>query len=201
MGRTKRKPITEKGNTDKPESGADQAVPSTLFQYHFTGLIKEDTFTTFSLFLRRASLELPKDGKLEILISSPGGSFNYCLAAFDMIRHMSQQVTTIIAGNADSCATVLFLAGDRRLVMPNGAATFHEPSKKKPAEEDINVSESARLVKDLKYSFDKLLRIICNRTGIEYQVLKKFCKDITTLSATELVKHGFAHKVLRPKKP
>lgn len=211
MDRTKRKPRQKKGedlqqvtvneNADKPESGASVSEPSTIFQYHFTGVIKEDTFTAFSLFLRRASIELPKDGELEVLISSVGGSFNYCMAAFDMIRHMSQRVTTIIAGNADSCATVLFLAGDRRLVMPEATATFHEPSMKKPAEEDINVSESARMAKDLKDSFKKLLKIICKRTGIERLVLKKFCEDITTLSAKKLVKYGFAHKVLRPKKP
>lgn len=200
MGRTKRKP-SQRESENLQESAGSASDSSAIFQYHFTGLIREESFVPFSLFLRRASLELPQDGNLEVFISSSGGSFNYCMAAFDMIRHMSQQVTTMITGNADSSATVLFLAGDRRLVMPNATATFHEPSMKKPAEEDINVSESARMAKNLKASFDKILEIICSRTGMEHSVLKKFCEDITTLSAEELVKYGFAHKVLVPEKP
>lgn len=200
MGRIKRKP--SRGESKNLQQTAVSASDSSaIFQYHFTGQIREESFVPFSLFLRRASMELPKDGELEILISSSGGSFNYCMAAFDMIRHMSQRVTTTIAGNADSCATVLFLAGDRRLVMPNATATFHEPSMKKSAEDDINVNESARIAKDLKDTFEKLLKIICKRTSIEYPTLKKFCKDITTLSAEELVKYGFTHKILQPEKP
>lgn len=181
------------------ENGQESEPP--MFQYHFVGPIREETFAAFSHFLRQASVHLPEEGKIEIFITSPGGSFNYCLAAYDMIRQMSQEVTTIIAGNADSCATILFLAGDRRLILPNATAGFHEPSWTPDAETGLNTSESAKMAKDLQYTFDKILSIICERTRIKRPHIKRLCEEVTSLSAKELLKYGFAHKIIKPKKP
>lgn len=191
----------EARGTEEPEnteSGQESEPP--MFQYHFVGPIREDTFAAFSHFLRQASVQLPKEGEVEIYITSPGGSFNYCLAAYDMIRHMSQRVTTIIAGNADSCATILFLAGDRRLVLPNATAGFHEPSWTPDVETGFNTSESAKLAKNLHGTFDRILSIICERTRIKRPHIKRLCEEVTSLSAKELLKYGFAHKILKPKK-
>ncbi len=67
---------------------------------------------------------------LFVYVRSGGGSICSALAAYDHIRHMSKRVRviTIAEGHIASCATLLFLAGERRMATRHSTFLFHQLS-------------------------------------------------------------------------
>lgn len=61
-----------------------------------------------------------------IQISSSGGSSDHGLLAYNYLSQLNIPKTTIGMGNVDSAAVMIFLAGDKRLAMPNCRFLLHE---------------------------------------------------------------------------
>ena len=61
-------------------------------------------------------------------INSPGGSVKDGLAVYDVIRLMKSPVTTICIGMAASMGSILFLAADKRLMLPHSEIMIHDAS-------------------------------------------------------------------------
>lgn len=62
--------------------------------------------------LRKAT----KNDKVVIHINSPGGYIDSCLQIINSMKECKAEITTIIEGEACSAGSIIFLAGDERLV-------------------------------------------------------------------------------------
>ena len=58
---------------------------------------------------------------------APGGSVDSGLAIYDTIRMMSSPVTTVVAGMAASMGSIVFLAGEKRIMLPHSRLLIHDP--------------------------------------------------------------------------
>ena len=75
-------------------------------------------------------LFLDKDApgeEITICINSPGGEVVSGLAVYDTIRMLESPVRTVCIGTAASMGSILFLAGEKRLMLPHCKIMIHDP--------------------------------------------------------------------------
>lgn len=109
-------------------------------------------------------------------IFSPGGSVFYGLALYDTLRTVSEKghkVTTVIRGYAGSMASVIFLAGDVRLIGAESYIHQHEPSLYGVGGRATELSADAKFGERL---YDKMARIYADRTGMTERAFKNRTK-------------------------
>ncbi len=83
----------------------------------------DETFNFHSLFetLRKAT----KEDKIIIHINSPGGYIDSCLQIINSMKECSAEITTIIEGEACSAGSIIFLAGNKRIVREHSLMMCH----------------------------------------------------------------------------
>ncbi len=182
---------------EEASADAEEVRPARAY-YHLVADIDDESTRLLSETLLSAKAE--PDCKIEILITSGGGNPDCAFALYDLIRSLPNEVTTVAAGNADSAATIIFLAGDIRVMMPNASILLHTPI--------ANLSGQKFRLQDIKYMyenmeslFEHILEVVASRTGVDLETLKEFCHQNKDLTAKEAVEFGFAHKIgYEPKK-
>ncbi|HLN77816.1 MAG TPA: ATP-dependent Clp protease proteolytic subunit [Nocardioidaceae bacterium] len=145
--------------------------------------------------LRQYGRMKPK-GPITLDIFSPGGSVMHGLALYDTLRTLSKQghpVTTVARGYAASMGSLLFLAGDNRLVGSEAQIMFHSLSAGTGGmlyemEDDIEFYRELN---------ERLFRIITGRSKITAEVLaKRTKKKDWWLGAKEAKKLGVATQIV-----
>jgi ATP-dependent protease ClpP protease subunit len=125
-------------------------------------------------------------------IFSPGGSVLHGLALYDTLRTLSEQghpVTTVLRGYAASMGSILFLAGDNRLMGAEGWAMFHTLSSMAIG----SLHEIEDEVAFCKRLQERLNGIILNRTKVTPALLEKKTKKTDWwVDTTEALKYGIA---------
>ena len=66
-------------------------------------------------------------GEITIYINSPGGSVIDGLALYDVMQALSCPIRTICMGMAASMASILFISGDKRCMLPHSKIMIHDP--------------------------------------------------------------------------
>ena len=117
-------PRNEAGEAAAPE----EATHAELLVYSVVGddMWEEDpvTATRFAKELRN----LKNAKSIAVRINSPGGSVFDGNAIYNALRAHPAKVTTHVDGHALSIASVIALAGDERVIAPNGVIMIHDPS-------------------------------------------------------------------------
>ena len=65
---------------------------------------------------------------ITLMISSAGGQVVPGFAAYNQLQMFPIQLTTYNIGSVSSIAAVIFLAGSRRIAVPNATFLFHSPA-------------------------------------------------------------------------
>lgn len=205
--------LTPKTNADKasaqllsallswvPKKEEPETEPSEeeMVFYHLASAVDQEQVKEISAVLYHGKTV---DAKSFLLyITSDGGSIDCGLAIYDMLRATSLRVTTVMAGACDSIASFIFLGGDRRLVSPHASALVHLPYITVHESISLDVSELKYWTADLENNFRRLKKIIRGQTNLSLKKFLAFCKEKRRLTATELVRYGFAHKIVKPSK-
>lgn len=137
------------------------------------------------------------ESEITLYINSPGGEVISGLAVYDYISAMKAPVRTVCIGTAASMGAILFLAGDKRQMLPHTRLMIHDPSY---GHHDIG----GRKTHEIQHELDKLneareslARIIANKTGKSIRTIYKLTANDTYYSAEEAVAFGLATEILR----
>ena len=65
--------------------------------------------------------------EITLYINSPGGEINSGIALYDCLCIMQAPVRTVCIGIAASMGALIFLAGDRRAMLPHTKLMIHDP--------------------------------------------------------------------------
>tara|TARA_B100001996_G_scaffold226107_1_gene174156 strand:- start:63 stop:641 length:579 start_codon:yes stop_codon:yes gene_type:complete len=76
------------------------------------------------LFLESEAPEKP----ISMYINSPGGLVSAGLAMYDTMQYIKCDVTTVCIGLAASAGSLLLMAGNKRISLPNSKIMIHQPS-------------------------------------------------------------------------
>lgn len=132
---------------------------------------------------------------LTLYLFSPGGSVLHGFALYDTLRTLSfegHEITTVIRGFAGSMASVVFLAGDRRLIGAESIIHQHEVSS-------VTYGKVSEMAEDTKFTQrlgDKIARIYNERTGMSIRAFKsKTVKKEWYAEAAEALELGIATEI------
>lgn len=136
----------------------------------------------------KEKLEEVETPNLLVRINSYGGSVSEGLAIYSLLNTFKGNVTTIVDGFACSAASVIFMAGQKRVVPENGLLMIHNAFTN--AEGDYN---------DLKKASEDLLKIqqpsvdiYCSKTGLSEEQIRNMMDEETWITSKEALSYGFA---------
>lgn len=125
---------------------------------------------------------------LTVRINSMGGSVSEGLAIYNLLNDFKGNVTTIVDGFACSAASVIFMAGDKRIVPESGLLMIHNAWGY--AEGDSNAMK--KYAEDLEKITQPSVNIYCSKTGLEESKVKEMMDDETWITSQEALELGFA---------
>ena len=119
-----------------------------------------------------------------LYIQSPGGELTYMWMLIDAIEQSQTPVYTVNIGLCASAATLIYLAGHKRFMMPYAKVLIHEghASMAGDANKIMNASESYK--KELKAMKDYILshtaipkQLLMKRRTDDWEIDAKFCLE------------------------
>jgi ATP-dependent Clp protease, protease subunit len=130
---------------------------------------------------------------ISLYINSPGGVVTSGLAIYDTIQYLKAPVSTICIGQAASMGAVLLAAGatGKRYALPNSRIMIHQGSGGfRGNTPDVEIQ-----VKEMLHLTDRLMHILANHTGQEYEKVRRDSERDYFLSAEEAKAYGVIDEV------
>lgn len=130
--------------------------------------------------------------ELNVRLNSPGGSVFDGVAIYNLLRQHPANITTTIDGIAASIASIIFQAGDRRVMAANGSYMIHDPWTMAYGSAD-DLRRQAEVLDKLA---DSLRTTYVNRSGLTAETVRELMSEETWFSATEALEAGFVDEVV-----
>lgn len=129
---------------------------------------------------------------INVYINSPGGLVGEGLAIYNTLRHSGKTITTYCEGIAASAASVVFMAGSRRIVSKESLFMIHAPWVQM-----VGNAEQMRLQADELDVFTKTMKAAyLDGTGVDEETLDKLIDgpnhEGTWMTGEETKEYGFA---------
>jgi ATP-dependent Clp protease protease subunit len=130
---------------------------------------------------------------ISLYINSPGGVVTSGLAIYDTMQYLKAPVSTICIGQAASMGAVLLAAGakGKRFGLPNSRIMIHQGSggfRGNTPDVEIQMREMLHLT-------DRLMKILAEHTGQEFDRVKKDSERDYFMSAEEAKSYGLIDEV------
>jgi len=155
-----------------------------------------DTDTMTSLIQQFMYLEQKEDGKpIYFFINSPGGSVIDGMALYDFIKLLHSPVITVCMGNASSMGALLFLAGERRVMLKHSKIMIHDASFGHAEFSGLKPDEIKERTEQLVKTCELLRRIVAERTGRSLEEVTEKMKTDSYFESDEAVEFGLATEV------
>ena len=104
-------------------------IEDTLLEESRVFLVGEiNANTSDELIQKLMHLDMKDLGEITLYINSPGGEVMSGLAVYDYIKIMKSPVKTVCVGDAASMGAIIFLAGEKREMLPHSRILIHDPS-------------------------------------------------------------------------
>lgn len=127
-----------------------------------------------------------------IYIMSDGGYMCYMWAMLDAMLTSKTPIITVNLGVAASAASLIYLAGSKRYMMPTANVIIHEGSTELAG--DANKVMDA--IKNYDSELAKMKSFILSRSNIPPRVLNKRRKDDWYIDAKTCLEYGVCHKIV-----
>ena len=136
------------------------------------------------------------DEEITLYINSPGGEVTSGLAVYDYIRMMKAPVRTVCTGLAASMGAILFLAGDKREMLPHTQIMIHDPSFGNASISGAKPAQIAEQLTSLKKTQKTLCDIIAEVTGKSLKAVQSKTRKDSFFGAEEALDYGLATKII-----
>jgi len=162
----------------------------------FFSLFEDEPMEAFTLVDLAVFLSANQNAtELEITIESGGGFVDEGFAIYDMLRETGKPITTI-AKQADSIASVIFLAGDVRKVYNNAQPVIHFPFIENLFVERATADELAVITKGISQMQNRIINLYEERTGANADALKVIMEKNEPITAATFMQLGFASELI-----
>lgn len=145
----------------------------------------QDATDAFSLKDALSAVDTPN---LTVRINSYGGSVSEGLAIYSLLSEFKGKVKTIVDGFACSAASVIFMAGQERVVPENGLLMIHNAWSY--AEGDSNVMK--KMAEDLEKITQPSVNIYVSKTGLSEEKVKEMMDREEWITSQEAFELGFS---------
>lgn len=125
---------------------------------------------------------------IDVYINSYGGSVAQGFAIYNLLKSHPAKITTICSGFACSIASIIFLAGDERIMQDASLLMIHNPFVMTVG----NANELRKQADDLDKMAQISVDIYCAATGLDEKAIKKMMDKETWITSKEACELGFA---------
>lgn len=129
---------------------------------------------------------------ITIYIMSDGGYMSYMWAMLDAMLTSQTPIITVNLGVAASAASLIFLAGSKRYMMPTSTVIIHQGS----TEVGGDASKVMDTIKNYDKEVAKMEKFILSRTQIPQRIMSKRRKDDWYIDAATCLEYGVCHKIV-----
>lgn len=150
----------------------------------------EDATDAFSL---KDALSMVDTPNLTVRINSYGGSVSEGLAIYSLLSDFKGHLKTIVDGFACSAASVIFMAGEERVVPENGLLMIHNAWTE--ARGDSNAMR--KVAEDLEKITQPSLNIYVSKTGQSEEKIKEMMDREEWITSKEAYELGFSTTQVR----
>ena len=158
------------------------------------GEINDESVYSLCRQLRQLQREGP-DGLITMFINSPGGEVSSGLALYDVMAGLSCPIRTVCLGTAASMASILFVAGTEREILPHGRVMIHDPLR--VMEGRVTALQLQEEGRQLMQTRETLCGILAQRTGRTLEEIYEKTRHDTYFNAEEAVAFGLATRVIQ----
>lgn len=137
--------------------------------------------------------------EITIYINSPGGCVSDGLAVYDIIQLLNSPIRTVCVGLAASMGAILFLAGDKRQMLPHSEIMIHDPSYNNADIGGQKPHEIQHRLDSLNETREMLAKIIADRTGKSLDEIYKVTAEDSYYKAKAAIEFGLATEIITPK--
>ena len=138
-------------------------------------------------------------GEITLYINSPGGEVISGLAVYDYIKVMKSPVRTVCIGDAASMGAIIFLAGEKREMLPHTRILIHDPSYGHLDVSGKKPHEIQRGVDSLNKVSETLAEIISEKTGKDVDEIYGITAEDNYFTAEEAIEFGLATDIFKGK--
>lgn len=132
------------------------------------------------------------EGKnLTVRINSYGGEVAQGLAIYNLLKSYSGEVTTLCDGFACSSASVIFMAGTKRLMPKSSLLMIHNAWTY--ASGDAN--ELRKVAEEIDKISQPSIEVYKSVSNLDEETIKQMMDDETWITAEEALSYGFATEI------
>ena len=163
-------------------------------------LVGEITPKTSNLLIQKLMYLDSKDlGEITLYINSPGGEVISGLAVYDYIKVMKSPIRTVCIGDAASMGAIIFLAGEKREMLPHTRILIHDPSYGHLDVSGKKPHEIQRGVDSLNKVRETLAEIISEKTNKSLDEIYGITAEDNYFTAEEAIDFGLATGIFKGK--
>lgn len=148
----------------------------------------ESDVTSFDFAKELQEIETPN---LNVRINSYGGSVASGLAIYNLIKSCGKNVTTIVDGFACSAASVIFMAGTKRVMPSTSLLMIHNAWSWGSG----NANDFRKMADDLDKITQPSIEAYKSVSTISEDEIKQLMDDETWITAEKALEYGFATDV------
>ena len=137
-------------------------------------------------------LQSIESDKINVHINSYGGDVSEGLAIYNVLKNSKSKVVTYCDGFACSAASVIFMAGDERIMNSASLLMIHNAWTYAAG----NANEFRKQAEDLDKITQASINAYLNRVNITEDEVKNLMDEETWLTAEESTGYGFATKIV-----
>lgn len=149
--------------------------------------------TTVDAFSFKEALKSVDTDNLVVRINSMGGSVSEGLAIYSLLSDFKGHLTTKVDGMACSAASVIFMAGEDRIMSESSLLMIHNAWSS--AEGDSN--ELRKAADDLEMITQPSVNIYCSKTGLQEEEVKNMMNVETWMDYKLSFEKGFCTSIAK----
>ncbi|MHA1789175.1 MAG: ClpP family protease [Candidatus Helarchaeota archaeon] len=143
-------------------------------------------------------LEKKKIAPITLFLNSCGGSWYDGIALYDVIKNLKSKVTIIGIGQLFSMGSVIFQAGDKRVLTEHTRLMIHDGSDgyEGIAKSYENWAEESKNIRNNLYSiyYERMKK---KNKKITLKKIENMCSNDCILNAKETIELGLADKIIK----
>jgi len=133
--------------------------------------------------------------RLNLLLSSPGGSVFHGLSVYNFLKGAPIEVFTYNFGSVDSIGVVIYCAGSKRFCVPHARFLIHGVKMNFQGQASFDEFQIHEHLKSLQIDQKNIARVIADNTGKGSDIIEKDMHDRKTLNPNEAKDYGLVHEI------
>ena len=133
--------------------------------------------------------------KVALLISSGGGTVFHGISVFNYLVGLPIEIDTHNFGSVDSIGVVIFLAGKKRMSVPDARFLIHTVTTSFSANMNLEEQTVVETLKSMRIDIDNIANIIAKGTNKTRDQVKEDMSARTTLNADQAKSYGLVHEI------